>query len=187
MNIFLGQNIGRGITFKILISRTVQSRFCQILAEMLENDQSESGLFYIEWMAFWGNTESNLNWMCLKRDFVSRFSPQRRHRETWFYHWVIYHNIYCVMSESDFLISSFFKRYLALKAQNLSCYSSKASILSSKAYFTIRPSTWQSKICLVYHPAVSTREIFCLRYILGHKIASFYASEGFPSKHEGAD
>lgn len=61
MNIFIGQNIGRGITFKILISQTVESRFRQILAEMLENDQIASGLFYIEWMAFWGNTESNLN------------------------------------------------------------------------------------------------------------------------------
>ena len=54
MNIFIRQNIGRGITFKILISQTVQSRFRQNLAvlEILENDQIASGLFYIEWMAF---------------------------------------------------------------------------------------------------------------------------------------
>ena len=55
--------------------------------------------------------------------------------ETWFNHWVIYHNIYCVKSEPDFLISSFFKRYLPLKAQNLWCENLKASILPSKAYF----------------------------------------------------
>ena len=52
MNVFIRQNIGRSITFKTLISRTVQSRFRQNLAEILENDQSASGLFYIEWMAF---------------------------------------------------------------------------------------------------------------------------------------
>ena len=51
-NIFIGQNIGRGITFKILISRTVQSRFRQNLAEILGNNQSASGSFYIKWMAF---------------------------------------------------------------------------------------------------------------------------------------
>ena len=69
---------------------------------------------------------------------MSRFSPRRRrhrHRESWFNHWVIYHNIYCVKSEPDFLISSFFKRYLPLKAQNLWCENLKASILPSKAYF----------------------------------------------------
>ena len=49
MNIFIRQNIGRGITFKILISRTVQDRFRPNLAEILENDQSALGLFYIKW------------------------------------------------------------------------------------------------------------------------------------------
>ena len=41
-------------------------------------------------------------------------------QKTWFYYWVIYHNIYCVMLEPYFLISSFFKRYLPLKVQNSS-------------------------------------------------------------------
>ena len=41
-----------------------------------------------------------------------------------------------VSSQSPiFLISSFFKRYLPLKAQNLWCENLKASILPSKAYF----------------------------------------------------
>ena len=31
MNIFIRQDIGKGITFKFLISRTLQSRFCQNL------------------------------------------------------------------------------------------------------------------------------------------------------------
>ena len=61
MNTFIRQNIGKGITFKILISRTVQNRFRQNLAEILENDQSALGLFYIEWMAFYGNAKSNSN------------------------------------------------------------------------------------------------------------------------------
>ena len=52
MNIFIRQNIGMGITFKILISRAVSGRFPENLGEILENDQSASGLFYIEWMAF---------------------------------------------------------------------------------------------------------------------------------------
>ena len=34
---------------------------------------------------------------------------------------------------------------------------------------------------------VSTHEIICLRYIIGHKIACSHASKDFPSKHEGAD
>ena len=52
MNISIRQNVGRGITFQILVSRLAQNRFRQNLAELLENDQSASGLFYIEWMAF---------------------------------------------------------------------------------------------------------------------------------------
>ena len=51
INIFIKKNTGRGITFNILISGTVQNRFRQNLAEILENDQSASGLFYIEWKA----------------------------------------------------------------------------------------------------------------------------------------
>ena len=39
-NIFINQNIGRGITLKIVISRTVQSWFRRNVAEVLENDQS---------------------------------------------------------------------------------------------------------------------------------------------------
>lgn len=148
MNIFLGQNIGRGITFKILISWTVQSRFRQILAEMLENDQSASGLFFFYWVdGILGQYRKQLKLNLFKTWFcVQVFSSAKAQRNLILPLSDLSQHLLCHV---DFLISSFFKRYLALKAQNLSCYSSKASILYSKAYFTIQPSTWQSTICLV--------------------------------------
>ena len=64
MNIFVRQNIGRSIIFKILI----QSRFRHLenLEEILENDQSASGLFYIQWMAFLGQYRKQLKLNLLK-------------------------------------------------------------------------------------------------------------------------
>ena len=53
MNIFIRQNIGRGIPFLNLTSSTFQSRFRQNLAEILVNDASARGLCFFEWVALW--------------------------------------------------------------------------------------------------------------------------------------
>ena len=47
MNIFIIQNIGWGIAFKILISETVESRFRQNLAEILESGQVRQDCFIL--------------------------------------------------------------------------------------------------------------------------------------------
>ena len=43
---------------------------------------------------------------------------------------------------------------------------------------------WQPTTHLFYLPAVSVEEILYPRYILGHKIGGFRASEGLSKKHE---
>ena len=42
--------------------------------------------------------------------FVSKFSQDER-KEIWFYHSVTSQNLFCVISESDFVISSFIEIY----------------------------------------------------------------------------
>ena len=60
----------------------------------------------------------------------------------------------------------------------------EASYLPFKSLFKILRQIWQSTIHLVYLPVVSSDEILYPCWILGQKIACFYASEGFPNKHE---
>ena len=50
-----------------------QSRFLQNFAEILVIDGTARGLFFVEWIALWGNAV-----ILLERGFVLKFSPQGR-------------------------------------------------------------------------------------------------------------
>ena len=60
----------------------------------------------------------------------------------------------------------------------------EASYLPFVSLFKNLRQLWQLTIHLVHLPAVRSHEILYPRWILTHKIACFYASEVFPSKHE---
>ena len=47
----------------------------------------------------------------LQRDFVSKFAFREEHKASWFHNSLIRQNLYCVISEADFLISTLIKSY----------------------------------------------------------------------------
>ena len=116
---------------------------------------------------------------------MSKFAPREEHKANWYHHLLIRQILYCVISEAEFLISILINKLLAFKAVKLSMLQFEASCLSFESlYFKILRQIRQSTVHLVYLPAVPSHEILYPCFILGHKIACFYASEGIPNKRE---
>ena len=109
---------------------------------------------------------------------MSKCASREEHKASWYRHSLIRQILYCVISEADNLISILINKLLAFKGVKLSMLEFKALYLPFENLFKSIASDMTIYNTPSLPPAVSSHEILYPRWILGHKIACFYASEG---------